>query len=565
MGYWTKYTYDALGRLLTVTQNAQAASGNRQTRSFTYDWLGRMTSETNPETGNNGVSGTTSYTYDTVSSGNCAGTFSGALVKKVDAAGNVSCFTYDALHRATLITYPAGPNATATPAKYFWYDTPYYGSQGINIKGRLVTAGTCQSNTSCAGSSVVREDFGYSPRGEVTDFWETTPDSAGTYHTTASYWPTGTLETLSGIPGVPTINYGAGGAGLDGEGRITQVSAASGTNPVTRVTYSATSTPNPLGALTNVTFGSADSDSFTFDPNTGRMATYTFLVNGKTDAGTLTWNANGTLQQLAINDQIPSTADSQTCTYAYDDLRRISNTTCGTFWVQNFTYDPFGNIAKTVPTGDGGQPFQPTYWTSPPTNQFTALPGVSLSYDNNGNLKTDNLNTYSWDAAGRMATVSTGGATVTAIYDALGRMVENNAGGSYTEFVYGPNGMKLANVNGTTLIKAFVALPGGAKAIYNTSGLAYYRHSDWLGSSRLTSTAVRAMYSSSAYAPFGEQYATAGTADASFTGQDQDTVSNLYDFLARRQTSSQGPSDPPAGIGAVAGQVPDVESLCLCG
>ncbi|MGA2335886.1 MAG: RHS repeat-associated core domain-containing protein [Terriglobales bacterium] len=121
--------------------------------------------------------------------------------------------------------------------------------------------------------------------------------------------------------------------------------------------------------------------------------------------------------------------------------------------------------------------------------------------------------------------------------------------------VYGPTGAKLAKVNGTTLIKAFVALPGGAKAIYNSTGLAYYRHSDWLGSSRLTSTAVTptSMYSSTAYAPFGEQYATSGTADASFTGQDQDTVSTLYDFPARRQSPSQGRwiSPDPAGRGAV--------------
>ena len=63
-GYLTLYTYDALGRLLTVTQNAKAASGSKQTRSFTYDWLGRMLTESNPETGNGGVNGTVQYTYD---------------------------------------------------------------------------------------------------------------------------------------------------------------------------------------------------------------------------------------------------------------------------------------------------------------------------------------------------------------------------------------------------------------------------------------------------------------------------------------------------------------------
>lgn len=110
-------------------------------------------------------------------------------------------------------------------------------------------------------------------------------------------------------------------------------------------------------------------------------------------------------------------------------------------------------------------------------------------------------------------------------------------------------------LSGTTLTKAFVHLPGGGTAIYNSSGLAYYRHADWLGSSRLTSTATRptSAYSSSAYAPFGEQYATSGTADASFTGQNSDSVSSLYDFTFRENSQSQGRwlSPDPSGMMAV--------------
>jgi hypothetical protein len=86
---------------------------------------------------------------------------------------------------------------------------------------------------------------------------------------------------------------------------------------VTNVTYSTSSTTNPLGALTGITFGSTvsgnDSDSFTYDPNTGRAGSYTFSVNTKTDVGTLTWNANGTLGKLVIADALNS-SDGQTCT-----------------------------------------------------------------------------------------------------------------------------------------------------------------------------------------------------------------------------------------------------------
>ena len=549
-GLWTKYTYDALGRLLTVTQNAQAATGSQQTRTFVYDWLGRMTSESNPETGNTGVNGTITYAYDSISP--CAdGTnhsSPGDLVQKKDNAGNFTCYSYDGLHR---IVTAGNSAATNTTLRKFFYDSESSYPTGVTVsngKTHMVEAQTF--NTSSLTAFVTDELFSYSKRGELTDVYEATPHSGSGvyYHTTTSYWATGALQSLSGIPGVPTINYGANGTGLDGEGRYTQVTAASGTNPVTSVTYSTSSTTNPLGALTGVTFGSADSDSFTYDPNTGRMGTYTFSVNGQTDTGKLTWNTNGTLATLAITDNIPGTNDTQTCNYQYDDVQRLSSSLCGSIWQQNFTYDSFGNITKS-----GSLTFTPNY-SSSTTNQFTSIPGVTVKYDANGNLLTDNLNTYTWDPNwGNMLTVNTGLATVTATYDALGRMVENNAGGTYSEFIYGPTGAKLAKVNGTTLIKAFVALPGGAKAIYNSTGLAYYRHSDWLGSSRLTSTQARGLYSSSAYAPFGEQYGTSGMADASFTGQDQDTVSSLYDFPARRQSPSQGRwiSPDPAGRGAV--------------
>ena len=76
-------------------------------------------------------------------------------------------------------------------------------------------------------------------------------------------------------------------------------------------------------------------------------------------------------------------------------------------------------------------------------------------------------------------------------YDALGRMVEQNRSGVYKQIVYAPTGGKLALMNGQTLSKAFVPLPAGATAVYTSSGLAYYRHSDWLGSSRLATTPSR--------------------------------------------------------------------------
>jgi RHS repeat-associated protein len=167
-----------------------------------------------------------------------------------------------------------------------------------------------------------------------------------------------------------------------------------------------------------------------------------------------------------------------------------------------------------------------------------------------GILLTDNLsNSYTWDPNwGNPASVN----GTALIYDGLGQMVEQQNGSTYTQMLYSQIG-KTAIMNGQTLTKAFVALPGGATAIYNTAGLAYYRHSDWLGSSRLSSTAARTVYSASAYAPFGEQYAPFGSSDASFTGQNADTTSTLYDFTFREHSPSQGRwiSPDPLGVAAV--------------
>jgi len=139
-------------------------------------------------------------------------------------------------------------------------------------------------------------------------------------------------------------------------------------------------------------------------------------------------------------------------------------------------------------------------------------------------------------------------------FDAFDRMVEQNRSGTYTEIVYAPTGDKLALMSGTggqTLQKALILLPGRDTAIYTSSGLDHYRHSDWLGSARLTSTASRTASSTIAYAPFGETYAQSGTTDPSFTGQNADTVSTDYDFVSR-EYSNEGrwPSPDPAGLGA---------------
>jgi RHS repeat-associated protein len=256
--------------------------------------------------------------------------------------------------------------------------------------------------------------------------------------------------------------------------------------------------------------------------------------------GALTWNANSSLSQLSITDQYNS-SDTQTCNYSHDDVARIATANCGTAANQSFSYDPFGNISKS------GSPysFQPTYNAA--TNRFATIPGTTPFYDANGNVLSDGSHTYAWDSDGNSVTLD----TVNLTFDAFDRAIEKNVSGTYTQTVYAPTGDKLALMNGQSLTKAFVPLPGKATAVYTSAGLDHYRHSDWLGSARLSSSPSQAYISSVAYAPFGETYASSGATDISFTGMNPDTVSTDYDFLYRPY-SIQGRRTTPDRAGLAA-------------
>jgi RHS repeat-associated protein len=320
------------------------------------------------------------------------------------------------------------------------------------------------------------------------------------------------------------------------------VTASSTQNPmlVTNTAY------NPASQPMTMTFGTGDSDSFMYDTSTDRMTQFKATINTRSLTGTIGWNAVGTPASLGIVDAF-NAADTQNCSFGHDDLVRIAAVSCGTVWGQNFTYDPFGNVDKAVISGDAGTSFQANYSSS--TNQISSLPGFTPLYDNDGNLETDSAHTYTWNSEARPTAID----SVMLTYDALNRIVEQGNGTTFTETVYSPLGAKFALMTGQTLVKAFAPLPDGAIATYTSSGLAYYRHPDWLGSSRLASTPSRTIYSDVAYAPFGEAYSQTGSTDPSFTGQNQDVVSGLFDFLYREYSPTQGRwvSPDPSGIGAV--------------
>jgi RHS repeat-associated protein len=157
---------------------------------------------------------------------------------------------------------------------------------------------------------------------------------------------------------------------------------------------------------------------------------------------------------------------------------------------------------------------------------------------------------HNWNADANPTTLNGVGLT----YDALGREVEIASGSTYTQVLYSPIG-KLGLMKGQSAKTIRIPLPGGSTAELEgaTGGTLHILHSDWLGSARLSTTyGNRTMAYDTAYAPYGEDYPVS-TGDLNFTGQSQDTLSGLYDFLYREHSPVQGRwiSPDPAGLGAV--------------
>ncbi len=531
-GFWTKYTYDANSNRTGVTQNAQAVVGSQQTRSYTYDRINRLTSETNPE------SATTQYFYDTAPSSPgvaCAGTYAGQLVKKYDANTNTTCSTYDVLHRLLSKTY-SGPNSTGVN-KYFVYDAATVGGVVVaNAKTRIAEAYTATCQT-CG--KVTDEGFSYTKRGELANYLESTPNSAGYYSVPMSYWENGVMKSFG-----PFLNEDSLGFAVDGEGRTLDVhSLVHASTPVSGITYNTASQPTGLNTACNPTCSQI---SYLYDPNTLRMTQYSVPLTNGLLSGKPTWNPNGSLQKLVVSDPA-NPPDSQTCTYSADDLGRLASVNCGSTWAQTFGYDPLGNITKS-----GSLVWNPGYTTS--TNHYAS--GSGSTYDTNGNLTSDGSNTYTWDAEGKPLSTSgpiTGGNTWQFLYDAFGHKAEWAVNGTYRDSFVTLGKFKMMAA-GQTADYSEYPLPGGS--VYSVNGGATgYQIADWQGTIRAFYTLGGTLSSSGAHAPFGEYYSSLGNV-LGYTGQTSlhdDKINGTYYFPERDYRAGQGRwlSPDPAGMGAV--------------
>src|SRR5205807_10114228 len=215
-----------------------------------------------------------------------------------------------------------------------------------------------------------------------------------------------------------------------------------------------------------------------------------------------------------------------------------------------YPYDPVGNRLSSL----GVSPY--SYNVS---NQLTAKPGVTYTYDNNGNTLTkvdsSGTTTFAWDFENRLTSVTLpgSGGTVTFKYDPFGRRIYKSSSSGTSIFAYdGDNLIEETNSSGAAVARYSQTQNIDEPLAMLRSGSTSYYHADGLGSVSSLSNAAGSIASTYTYDSFGKLTNSTGSLTNPFryTGREFDSETGLYYYRARYYDPSTGRflSEDPIGF-----------------
>lgn len=395
------YGLDNLRRVKTVTDAASASASlsyNAQdavtsasdfkgvATAYTRDAQGNATTESSTDTGG------ASTQYDNL----------GLPSQITDALGQATTITRDALGRPTGLVFADGKTTTLR------YDLT------ANSKGYLSEIVDRSGTT-----EYTRDTFG-----RVT-LKKQTLANGSVQQVSYTYNPNGTLASI-GYPnagGVLTHTY-------DSTGRLTGLSL-NGNPLVTGIAW------NPLGQPTAWTWAFASPSigaSRSYD-TAGRLTATEFSSYAYDAAGRIT-SLTQNLYQPGDTDPTHSTIANANVTWSvgYSAVGRIVSFDA-TGNTAGFGYDANGNRNSSTRALNGTSTSR-TYTVGSASNQLTGFSqtingasstSVTYGYNANGDLLTDGLRSYTYDAEGRLAAATTGATDVSPTtryaHNALGQRV----------------------------------------------------------------------------------------------------------------------------------------------
>jgi len=437
---------DPLGRMVALHDALGNAWG------WTYDSLGRVIEAVDPDAGRK------SFTYD-----EAAGTDT-----QTDAKGQVTTLRYDAAGR--VVSRQNGAGTTS-----FTYGTTAACPSACNL-GRLVSV-------SSPGTSMTMD---YDALGRLVR--QTRQIDGAEYAVQREY---DTAGRLSGL--VYPDGDRVGPMGYDEAGRITSIP----------------------GIVQSVSYDAAGRPLEQRNAN-GMVTTRRFWPRRGLPQGLQTTGPSGTIQALeyeqydavGLLQRVTSAVDGESWQYGYDDGYRMTSATNLTQPAesQSFVYDAIGRI--TTSSRYGAYSYPPAGDARP--HAPTAVNGIPLSYDPNGNTLAAGTRSLIWNADDLPTQVTLGTLATSFAYDGLGERVKKSSAAG--ESLY-PFGDEYEITDG--VVTKYIAVDGlGIVAKRVTGGPApgtYWLHADRQGSIQAVTDTAGAVVFRKTYRPYGETLAEGGT------------------------------------------------------
>ncbi|GAA4149978.1 hypothetical protein GCM10023068_28050 [Leifsonia shinshuensis] len=552
-GHVTSFVYDILGRKIATTLPSGAVTSSRydadgrsvattdargKVTNYTYDDAGQHTSTTDP------LGRVTAYSY----------TKDGKLLATTLPDNSVETYTYDANDAQTSFT-----NADGEVTSYTYDDAGLLSTK--TEPGAMTTsysydgAGRIRTVTTPDGVVSTRS---YDDAGRLTGI-----DYPGTGNDiTYTYFPNGTRHTMTDATGTTTYAYNADAAmisvengngqtlgyGYDDAGRLTSI------------TYPGSKTVNygydNAGNMTAVTDWASRTTTFTVTPDG--------LQNTRTDQSGVTetriYNANNQLTDIT---SATSSATLSDYGYGYDDAGQLTSSTTTdplhpTQTTESWGYTALGQLSSTGPsTGFSSSPGGKTL-TTPAGDTFTydsrrelvtasnaeAGTTTTFGYNANGSRTSSTATssdaptakvTYSYDAEGNLASVTTGTNTINYTSDGDGLRQSRTTGSTTQQFLWNTNSAipLLLDDGKYSYIYAMGTAP--IAQIDDTNGTIEYLHGDVLGSIRLITDASGAAIGTTNYDAYGNRTNNTGTAHSAigYTGNWTDPTTAFVYLRAR--------------------------------
>jgi RHS repeat-associated protein len=187
-------------------------------------------------------------------------------------------------------------------------------------------------------------------------------------------------------------------------------------------------------------------------------------------------------------------------------------------------------------------------------NELTKWGTKNLTYDTEGNIRTDaNTNyTYTYDDRNHLVSIS-GGITASFVYDGLGRRMKKTLSGAATQFLYDEaNPVQELSGTGTPTANLLTGLGPDDRYVRTEAATTRDFLTDALGSPVALTDTAGAVQTSYSYEPFGKATSTGASTTSSyqFTGRETDATGLMY-FRARYHSPTYGRlfSQDPIGLG----------------